>query len=233
MNKALLLIITISFLAFALTAQIRVVQKPNVAQQTHPEMTIEEIQFFADSTVFKIKVINKLASGGWFCADKNTFVEEPQSLVRRRLIKAIGIPWCPDAHRFTRENEILHFSLVFPALPVEAELLNLVEQCDRACFAFRGIILNEKLNRDINLFDEAMDHYASNRFQESIHSFSIIVEEIPLNPTHVYGYSYYHLIRINWELGQKDIARIWIQKLEQSGLPNRQYFIDNIRRELK
>jgi tetratricopeptide (TPR) repeat protein len=224
--------VALTFLTFGVMAQVRVVKNPNVAQQTHPEMTIEEIRFYTDSTVIQLIVINKLASGGWFCADKNTFLEDPQSLMRKKIINAVDIPWCPDAHRFSKVNETLRFKLIFPSISAQTELLNLVEQCERACFSFKGIILNDKLNRDINLFNEAMVHYADNKLDEAILLFSRIVEDLPANPTHVYGYSYYHLVRIYWEIGQKDIARLWIQKLEQSGLPNRHYFLENIKREL-
>jgi hypothetical protein len=228
-----LCLIVLTFISLGSIAQVRIVEKPNVAQQSHSEMTIEEIRFYTDSTVVQLLVINKLASGGWFCADKNTFIENPQTLTRKKIIKAVGIPWCPDAHRFNRINETLRFKLVFPPLSAESELLNLVEQCERACFSFRGIILNDKLNKDINMFNQALELYANNKLDDAQLLFSQIVEDIPANPTHVYGYSYYHLVKICWELGQKDIARLWIQKLEQSGLPNRQYFLENIKRELE
>lgn len=226
------LIFFLLIVSFYTNAQVRVVKNPAVAQQTHPEMLIEQISFFNDSTIVQISVINRLAQGGWFCADKNTFLEDPQSFIRRKVIDVEGIPWCPSSHRFTRIGEVLRFKLIFPGMESNPETLNLIEVCDKSCFAFRGIILNEKLNADIRLFDEGMEHYAANRFDEAIKVFSRIVEEIPANPTHVYGYSYYNLIRIFWDMGKKEEAKVWLEQLRRSGLPNSQYFINNLRVEL-
>ena len=214
------------------SAQIRVVKNPSVAQQTHPEMQIEEISFYSDSTIVEISVVNRIAQGGWFCADKNTFIEDPHNFIRRKVINVEGIPWCPSAHRFSRVGEVLRFKLIFPGLPGNPETLNLIEVCDKSCFALRGIILNEKLNTDIRLFDEGMAHYSANRFSEAIAIFAKVVEEIPSNPTHVYGYSFYNLIRINWDLGNKETALVWLNQLQKSGLPNSQYFINNLKKEL-
>jgi tetratricopeptide (TPR) repeat protein len=215
-----------------LIAQTRVVTNPTVAQQSHSDLKVNEIQFFADSTVVFLTITNRLPEGGWFCADRNTYLEDAKHVTRRKLIKANGIPWCPTAHQFTRVGEELNFSLTFPFMPGEPELLNLVEQCDKACFFFKGIILDEKLNRDIRLYDEGTDHYVNNRFDEALEVFTKIVEELPANPTHVYGYSYYNIVRICWQQGNHEVAVTWMKQLEQSGLPNSKYFLDNLRQEL-
>lgn len=216
----------------SLTAQIRTVKEPTVAQQTHTELKINEIQFFQDSIVVQFAVANKLSSGGWFCADKNTYIEDVEQFTRRKVIRANGIPWCPNTHKFNSTGEVLNFSLTFPALPGEPELLNIVEVCDKACFSLKGIILNEKLNRDIRLFDEGTEFYVNNQFDKALEIYYKILEELPTKPTHVYGYSYSNVVRILWEQGKKDEALSWMKQLELSGLPNSQYFIENLKKEL-
>ncbi|PKP42045.1 MAG: hypothetical protein CVT95_12625 [Bacteroidetes bacterium HGW-Bacteroidetes-12] len=215
-----------------LPAQIRVVKNPIVAQQSHSELKIDEIHFFADSTIVFLTITNRLKEGGWFCADRNIYLEDAKQFTRRKLVGVKGIPWCPDSHKFTSIGEALSFSLSFPAMPGEPELLNLIEQCDKACFVLKGIILDEKLNRDIRLFDEGTDYFVNDNLDKALEVFYKIVEEIPSNPTHVYGYSYYNIIRIHWQKGNKEEALRWLKQLELSGLPNTKYFIENLRSEM-
>jgi tetratricopeptide (TPR) repeat protein len=217
--------------ASIVNAQYRTVQYPNIVQSSHPELTIERISFFIDSTVVDLSIVNRLPEGGWFCTDNNTYIEDAHNLGRFKLIRAIGIPSCPDVYRFKRVDEELKFSIVFPGLPGNPQLLNLIEACDKACFSFRGIILDERLNRDISLFDKGVKCYADDKLEDAIEIFSRIVEDIPANPTHVYGYSFYNLIRIYFQKGDKKTAQLWFEQLEKSGLPNKQYFIDALKDE--
>ncbi len=221
MNRLLLLLFAL-ILFFEGNAQTRVVLNPSVAEQSHRELSINKIKFYPDSTVIELTIINSLPEGGWFCIDSNTYIED-----------AKGISWCPQVYRFQQVGETLQFFLVFPEMEVEAEVLNLIEQCERACFSFRGIILDDKLNYDIRLFDEAMNCYVSNNLDKAIELFMNVVEDIPANPTHVYGYAYYHLVQIYLNKGDKKTAQFWVEQLERSGLPNRQYFMNAIGREFK
>lgn len=228
---ALIIIILASFLT-GVNGQHRIVENPAIVQQSHPELQIEKILFYTDSVVVRFVILNKLSEGGWFCADKNTYIEDSEGFTRLRVIGKSDIPWCPNAHTFTKVGEELHFSLIFPPLPGEPETLNIIEVCDKSCFELKGIILSEKLNRDLRLFDEAMRFYSENNYAKALVLFGEIVEEIPPKPTHVYGYSFYNLARICWEIGERDTAKEWVRQLELSGLPNSQYFLRNLKQEL-
>jgi len=230
MNRLSLLLFAFT-LFFEGNAQTRVVLNPSVAEQSHREMRIDQIMFYTDSTVIDLTIENGLAEGGWFCLDRNTYIEDMKGYARKKIVNAHGISWCPQVYRFQQAGETLNFSLVFPDMAVEAEVFNLVEQCERACFSFRGIILDDKLNFDIRVFDEAMKCYVANKLDQAIELFMNIVEDIPANPTHVYGYSYYHLVQIYLNKGDEKTAQFWFEQLERSGLANRQYFMDAIKRE--
>lgn len=229
MKRYLLSIVSFWFV-LSLTAQV-VINKPTCAEQTHPELIINSIQIFKDSTVINLSVENKLVQGGWFCADKNIFLETPSDHKKTRVIKANGIPTCPSVHSFKRIGEMLSFSLVFPGIPAETKLLNLVEDCDKSCFSFKGIILDEKLNADIKLYSKGVEFYAANKTTEAIECFTKVVETIPAFPTHVYGYSYFNLIRIFYNNGNKITAKFWLDQLEKSTLPDKQYFINSLQKE--
>lgn len=229
MKNILLSIILIGFTS-TLFAQI-VINNPASGEQTHPELVITSISLYNDSTVIKLSVENKLVQGGWFCADKNIYLETTIDRKIFRIVKANGIPTCPSVHSFKRVSEILSFSLTFPEIPKDTRLLNLIEECDKSCFKFKGIILSEKLNNDIRLYSQGVELYAANKTNEAIDCFTKVVEVIPPFPTHVYGYSYFNLIRIYNANGNKITAKFWLDQLEKSTLPDKQYFINSLQKE--
>ncbi|MBN1988786.1 MAG: hypothetical protein JW783_05310 [Bacteroidales bacterium] len=207
------------------------IDKPAVVEQSHKDMLIESITFYPDSTVFIVSIENKLAVGGWFCIDQNTYLEVPKKMARYKVRKQKGAPTCPTSHGFKKIGEVLRFSLVFNAVSPSTRTLNLVESCDKACFYFKGIILDTKLNADIKLYEEGVKLYADDRIDAAIDCFSRIVEVIPSNPIHVYGYSYYNLIHIYADKKDSQSAAFWFDQLKKSGLPDKQYFIDAVVRD--
>jgi len=229
MRPSILLLLFLAANSF-LNAQV-IIDNPAVAEQNHQELVITKIELYKDSTIVNLSVENKLVQGGWFCTDRNTYVEEPKSRLRYNLIKARGIPYCPSVHSFKNIGEKLYFSLIFPSIPSGTKLINIIENCDKACFSFKGVILDNKLNKDINLYTKGVELYAANKLNEAIDCFTQVVESIPEFPTHVYGYSYFNLIRIYADRGDKLTTRFWIEQLERSTLPDKQYFIDALIKE--
>ena len=228
--KKIIVLVTILYCSTNIRAQ-RIIENPAVAEQTHQDLKIVRVSKYSDSTVINLSLENKMAEGGWFCADNKIYIENPKDHQRFDIIKARGIPRCPSVHRFKKVGEKLNFTLVFPKLPAETTLLNLIEDCDKSCFSFKGIILDEKLNSDINLYTHGVELYAANKNNEAIDCFTKVVEVIPAFPTHVYGYSFFNLIRIYANSGDKVTAKFWLDRLEKSSLPDKQYFINALQKE--
>jgi len=226
-------IVTILLLLFIFQlnhAQV-IIEKPFAAELSHPELTIEQIAIYPDSTVVSLTVLNNADSNGWFCADKNIYIENLNTRQRYYRIGSHGIPTCPATHNFSRKGETLSFTLVFPPIPNNLNSVNLIEDCNKACFFFKGVILSNKLNSDIRLFNQGMEHYTKNDIAQAIECFSKVVEEIPANPTHVYGYAFYHLIMIYYNKGDKLSASFWLNQLKTSTLPNKDYFVRMVKRD--
>lgn len=221
--------IIILIFAVNLSAQV-VVTGPFAAEQSHPDLNIDKIVFNGDSTTITLTVVNKLDNGGWFCADKNIYIENPSTHKRYYILHSAGIPTCPDTYNFRMKGEKLSFSLAFPPFPLDSKTLNLVEDCNKSCFSFKGVILDEKLNKDIRTFNRGMEYYTANKTAEAVACFIKVIAEIPPFPTHVYGYSYYHLVIIYQNKGDDLTANYWLDQLKQSSLPDKQYFIDAIRK---
>jgi tetratricopeptide (TPR) repeat protein len=230
MKKILLLITTILCIHYSFAQQI--IENPVAAEeQSHQDLNINFIALYTDSTVISLSFENTIAQGGWFCADKKIYIETTKEHQRFNILKAIGIPRCPDVYKFKRAGEKLIFTLVFPAIPKGTVLLNLVEDCDKSCFNFKSIILDAKINQDIRLHVKGVELYAANKIKEAIECFQKVVEVIPSSPTHVYGYSYFNLIRIYYNSGDKVTAKFWLDQLEKSSLPDKQYFITTLQKE--
>lgn len=214
-----------------LTVAQTVIEKPFAAELSHPELSVESIILYKDSTVCHFTVENKADNGGWFCADRNIYIENPQTRQRYYRTSSRGIPTCPAVHKFSTKGENLSFTLVFPTIPPGLNAVNLIEECDKACFYFKGLILNNKLNSDIRTFNQGMEFYAKRDVNQAIECFARVVEEIPTNPIHVYGYAYYHLVMIYYAKGDKLTAGFWLSQLNASALPNKDYFIKMIKRD--
>jgi tetratricopeptide (TPR) repeat protein len=214
------LLLSIIYFSLIVEGQ-QIIENPTAAEQTHQELSILKIGLYTDSTVIYLSIENKRDQGGWFCADKNIYVENPKDHKRYNLVHSKGIPTCPSVYDFKSIGEKLFFSLTFPGLPKGTKLLNLVEDCDKSCFRFSEIILDEKLNNDIKLYSKGVELYAANNTKDAINCFMKVVEELPEFPTHVYGYSYFNLIRIYFSQGEKVTARYWYDQLEKSNLPDK------------
>lgn len=230
MTKQIALLVTLLAginLAIAQT----VIDKPFAAELSHPELTIESIAIYPDSTVVNLSVVNNADKNGWFCADRNIYIENLNTRQRYYRIGLRGIPTCPETHNFSRKGETISFSIIFPPIPRNLSSINLIEGCSKACFFFKGIILNNKLNSDIRLFNQGMEYYTQNSIDHAVECFSRVVEEIPANPTHVYGYAYYHLIMIYHAKGDNLKATAWLNQLNTSTLPNKDYFIRMVKRD--
>lgn len=228
-NTTVLLILCLSVLG--LNGQNLVINNPFAAEQSHADLVIDRILFYSDSTVVKLSVTNRLERNGWFCADKNIYLEDPHTRRRYYRTASFGIPTCPSVYNFKRKGEILSFTLVFPPMKFTPRTLNLIEDCNRACFYFKNIILNDKLNGDIRTFNRGVELYTANRIDEAVTCFERIVADIPPYPTHVYGYAFYHLVVIWKSRGDLEKANYWLKQLRLSALPDRYYFVKAIKRD--
>ncbi len=231
MHKAILIVFFFFHAIPFVLAQGKVVRNPIVAYQTHSELSIDSLGLYADSTVVWFKVTNSLPKGGWFCADSSTVLEIPDQNSRLKIMSARCIPWCPNAYEFRGEDDELHFELVFPYLSDDPKAINIIEECDRACFVLEGIILDDKLNEDHRKFDEGVRLFVNNKLAEAYELFSDIIKDIPDEPTHIYGYSYLNLIRICWQRDSNLKAEQWIRRLKKSALPRKQYYLNTIEKE--
>jgi hypothetical protein len=223
--------ISITFLLLIflqLSTHSQVFEMPNAEVKSHAELVITRIEITSDYTIVHLRNQNMLVKDAWACVDRKTTLRTSDNF-HHVMIRAENIPICPQLHRFDSLGEILEFTLYFPPIDPSKGRVDLVEDCEQSCFFFQGIILDNRLNRDIHSYDEAYDLYLKKDFESSRKIFSGIVQDIPDNPTHIYSFSFYYLILISQETGDNQGAAEWFEKLKASGLPDRHSIIQRIK----
>ncbi len=225
MKRALIAFLLLIFLQ--VSAHCQVFEMPGAEAKSHAELTITRIQITSDYTIVHLRNQNMLVKDAWACVDRKTTIRTSDE-VNHLLLRAENIPLCPELHRFDSLGEILEFTLYFPPIDPSKGRIDLVEDCEQSCFFFQGIILDNRLNRDIHSYDEAYDLYLKKEFESSRKIFTGIVQDIPDNPTHIYSFAYYYLILISHETGDNKGAAEWLKKLKASGLPDRHSIIRRI-----
>lgn len=218
------------FLALSFIANAQVYENPISGKQSHPEMEITKIEITDINTIISLKVTNKRNKGGWFCADKNIYITNSKGTEIYELISSENIPVCPNQYEFKKAGEILEFQLTFPKISDQIKFIDLIENCNNACFSFHGIILDNDLNEKIIIFETAFDLYQKNQFNEAIPYFEKVLEgNIPAE-SQIFGLSYYYLIIVNNKLDNKQKVNYWLDLLLKSSLSDKETFLKELKK---
>ncbi|MEN8138292.1 MAG: hypothetical protein ABFR62_07660 [Bacteroidota bacterium] len=201
---------------------------PTAAELSHPELIIKKVSISDKNTVIELSVTNSIM-GGWFCADKNIYLINKADNKKYNLKGSKNIPNCPDKHSFSKIGEKLEFTLYFDKIENIGERIDLIENCDNSCFFFKDILLDNKKNSDIHLFEAAVVQFENGNINQAASNFEKIISDIPDEPTHVYGFTYSYLYKIALIEGDQHKANTWKEKFLNSKLPNKDYYLNNFK----
>lgn len=204
-------------------ASAQVFTAPAVGLKSLQTMEVMSIELSPAKTVIRLSVGNRI-KGGTFCADRNIFIINPDGS-KLKLLKASGIPNCPESYKFRKEGEILEFSLTFPALQPGTGWIDLVEECSQNCFSVYGILLNNDFSRRI---DEAISQVDKGRIDSAIGLYTKLIQEAGPSEAGIVGSLYSDLISLLAGKGYTANATDWYRKLASSDLPGKQMYIDNL-----
>ena len=218
-----ILIVTFLILCFT-NANAQEINNPNFGIKSHPTLEILKIEQVELYTKVSLQVKNEIANG-WFCADKKIYIKNTNGTDIYYLHKSENIPVCPDIHQFTMVGEILEFHLYFYRIAPNLKFVDLVEDCRDACFYFKGVVIDQKINNEINI---AFDLYATGKTELAIIGFQKLITD---NPTYKYGNWYYYIVKFCSETGRISDARNWYNKLLQSGAIDKNDIANKIRHE--
>lgn len=205
--------------AFSL-CQGQIAVNPNSALKSHETLSIIRVEGGPEYTKIYLQVEN-LRQGGNFCADKNIVIIYPDG-TRLRLIKADGIPVCPEIYKFSTIGEKLSFTLTFPPLRNETGWFDLVEDCQENCFWFYGVTINNDLNKRI---DELFALAARNTPEQNIRAFRSMLEELDNSNPGIEGLLYINIINAAIEAGDRVEASVWYNRLKSSDAPRREQYL--------
>jgi len=198
---------------YPIIAQSQGIEKTNFAVCSHPVTVDKVVRDSASLTLF-ITLENHL-SNGYFCASGNIVLQDLIFGTKAQLIRAEGVPVCPEMYHFKWSGEKLHFSLVFQAVDTSIHFVDLIELCDENCLVINGLFLDQSTN---NLLNQGFDAYTHNNLSLALHSFK---EAIKLNPDYPYGFLYGNVIKILLDQNNKKEAENWAWKLRTSRMKDK------------
>jgi hypothetical protein len=178
-----------------------------------------------DQTRIYMSILNRRL-GATFCVDTNTYIRNSLGNEEYKLIESVGVPDCPDVHKFGIVGKKLSFILVFPHVSEEIQYIDIIEDCQDACFSIRYILLDNEINELIN---QGLNLYESRKLTESLKVFEDLMLSKNDNVSPVFGTVYLYMMTINYELGQSKEIRRLFDELEQSSIMNKEEIIEEVR----
>lgn len=212
--------ISILFLLITITIVAQPIVHPNSAMKSPETIVLNQIETGSGITTFYFTIENRV-SNGYFCADRNIFIIYPDGS-RSKLLRAEGIPACPEMHKFKESGEKLDFKLVFPALKQNTQWIDLVEECSSGCMFFYGITLDPVLNQQL---DELFQKAEKATPEESVSLFRVLLDETDNKNSGIKGLLYLNIINASLEAGDKVGAAVWYKRLLESNAPRLSYYI--------
>jgi tetratricopeptide (TPR) repeat protein len=220
MKKITLLIISL-ILSAGLFAQ--VITKPNFALATHP-IVVDDISFSDSLITITLTIQNKI-KGGEFCANEIIYLLELKNKSKAYMLKSAGIPSCPETYKFEAPGEKLTFQLEFTAFDEIPKYINIVEDCEDNCFSIYGVIIDEKMNEDIN---QAFGYFKSGNLDFALASFRTAARE---NPGYPFAFLYGNIIEIYAMQENYEKAKQWYKFLKASTFVDKENVMEQISRK--
>ena len=202
---------------------------PIVKVKSHPTLEIDKIILTKDSTVFFMSIKNKLDSGGYFCVNRDVFINAPGSQLKYDMIKSTGIESCPKVHKFKYAGETVSFRLTFPPLPSSFKEVDMIENCDDNCFYLKGIVLDQQLNDEMKIFEKAIMLFREGKKKQAVNQFKYITDNSKYIKEKHYTYSLYIVPLLYYELGDYEAAKSAYYKIKNSDIEQKEYFINRLK----
>lgn len=198
----------------------QIIEHPNYGLKSHETLNLGKVEMTAQKTTLYLMIENRIAEGN-FCADKNIYLISSKG-ERFGMIKAVGIPICPDNHSFKNIGEALNFSLEFPAIKPGTKWIDIIEDCTSNCFWFYGVTLDNELNVRL---DKAFDLAAKGQPADNISLFKNILDDIDNQDLGIEGLLYINIINAAVENADKVNSIVWYKRLVASHAPRLDQYV--------
>jgi len=213
-------LILVAFIIISAQVHSQEIIKPNFALATHP-IVVDKVQF-TDSLIYVTLTIQNKVEDGEFCADEIIYLLEYQNNTKAYLIEATGIPTCPETYQFQSPGEKLSFELKFTGFEEIPKYLNIIEDCEENCFSVYGVILDKKMNEDIN---QAFGFFQSDNLDFALSLFRTAARE---NPGYPFAFLYGNIIEIYALQEDYNKASEWLKFLKASQYIDKENVMEQI-----
>ena len=134
-----------------------VFENPISKYTPNEHMGIEKVTLEDDFTKIDFVYIapKNYINGGWIQMDANCFIRPVGYDVSYKLIRAENIPLAPTKYHFKSSGQVLHFSLIFPAISKEIKCIDFIEKLEEGTyFNFFNIALQHNEPTLIRIINE-------------------------------------------------------------------------------
>jgi len=194
----------------------QVIDVPNIGAKSHPTLSIHRIEKMENNISIEFILENKSEVEDNFCVDEGTYLGWGKDKVI--MEKITGMTTCPDKTYF-KPFEKTKFTLTFLILNKQTYYFDIIEPCTKFCFYFKGVIIDQQLNDQIN---EAYISYQNDKLEKAENIFKQIIQNYSDYP---YGIWYFNLINILEEEGKKSEYKLWVERLERSSIKDKEYYL--------
>ena len=218
-SKIITVIILVFF--FCPTLKGQEVIKPNYGLKNPETVEVIRVRLSDTRTLVDMSIQNQVRDG-YFCIDKNTFIEVIDG-TRLKLEEVNGLPLCPEIHEFKSVGEKVYFTLVFDELPENTGWFDIVEYCDENCFSVLGLNLDKEINKNINAAFSAMDRLEP---EKAIEIFRNILPSLKSSGHGITGSIYLNLVELLAANNLDDELRQLVSGFKESNIPHKQRYLE-------
>jgi hypothetical protein len=76
----------------------------------------------------------KFLNGGWIQLHPYCFIRPSGTEIEYKMIEAISIPIAPSKLHFNASGQVHHYSLLFPAIPINCDYIDVIEKKEMGTF---------------------------------------------------------------------------------------------------
>lgn len=177
----------------------------------------------SDGISLQMLIKNARDEGGSFCVNKNTTLIAGG--LHYKLQSFENIPECPEVHEFEFIGDNLIFHLHFPPIPSGINIIEISENCNDNCFYFKGLIIDQKMNDELN---SAFEYYESGMLLEGLAEYKDLLIKYEEKEPALEALSYFYIVKILEEIGNDQESFKWFESFLEKDIPDSEWVIEKL-----
>ena len=125
-NSKIVLFFSLFIFSLVFEGKAQIVKNPIYARKDSRSKKISQIKILTDKTI-KIVQYTNIEHYVWANITNTTFIRDCATNQKYKIISSTGLPLSPTKHTFTRQNEVVTFKMIFPAINNSIKKIDLIE----------------------------------------------------------------------------------------------------------